>query len=144
VNAPLAQPIHGDALQGEIEPNPIEIDPRPCGLCGRTIDEHECIDQGEGPEFFCYPYDDIVTRWELADPRDRWKHMGEAPPPENVRNSDVSGRPAKARPRQVPQSTIDAFNYVVSLGDPEYLARWLRDHSDVAATLIEGIEQCQC
>jgi len=55
MNAPLAFPI-GDAL-------PIEIDPRPCELCGRTIDQHERVDDGEGPEFFCYPADDIVTCW---------------------------------------------------------------------------------
>lgn len=51
-----------------LEPDPIEIDPRPCERCGRTIDQHECIDTPEGPEFYCFPDDDIVTCWELADP----------------------------------------------------------------------------
>jgi hypothetical protein len=32
---------------------PIEIDPRPCGLCGLTIDRHDMVDAGEEPEFFC-------------------------------------------------------------------------------------------
>jgi hypothetical protein len=77
----------------EIELEPIAIDPRPCGLCGRTIDQHDCFDQGEGPEFFCYPDDDLVKQWELADPRDRWKHTGEPAPPENVRNADIFGKP---------------------------------------------------
>jgi hypothetical protein len=94
----------------EIEPNPLAIDPRPCELCGLTIDRHRMVDHGEGPEFWCYPDDDIVTRWELADPRDAWRHTGEAPPPASVRNSDISGRPASAaKPYRTPQATIDAF-----------------------------------
>ncbi len=28
----------------------------------------------------------IVRGWELADPRDAWKHTGETPPPDNVPN----------------------------------------------------------
>jgi hypothetical protein len=35
------------------EPDPFEIDPRPCELCGLTIDRHEMIDHGEGPEHYC-------------------------------------------------------------------------------------------
>lgn len=112
-----------------LEPDPIEIDPRPCELCGRTIDQHEMIDDGEGPEFYCYPDDDIVTQWELADPRDAWRHTGEAPPPASVRNSDIapSGNAAPAHYR-TPQATVDAFFYVVSLDDPARLAAWLADH----------------
>ena len=75
----------------QIELDPIEIDPRPCGLCGCTIDQHERVDTPEGPEFFCFPDDDIVTRWELADPRDRWKHTGEPPPKASDRST---ARPA--------------------------------------------------
>src|SRR5450631_4117228 len=37
----------------EREPDPIEMDPRPCGLCGLTIDRHERDDTPEGPLFFC-------------------------------------------------------------------------------------------
>jgi AAA domain len=48
-----------------LEPDPIEIDPRPCGECGRTIDQHRRVDTPEGPEFFCVkvpaPTDDIDT-----------------------------------------------------------------------------------
>ncbi len=36
-----------------IEPEPIEIDPRPCSRCGLTIDRHERDDTPEGPLFFC-------------------------------------------------------------------------------------------
>jgi hypothetical protein len=58
--------------------------------------------------------------------------------------ADDAKRPAPAprtEPRRgVPQSTIDAFKFVVSLGDPDYLAKWLRDHSDVARALLDEVE----
>jgi hypothetical protein len=37
----------------QFELDPLEIDPRPCELCGLTVDRHEMVDHGEGPEFFC-------------------------------------------------------------------------------------------
>jgi hypothetical protein len=110
------------------QPTPLEIDPRRCRLCGRKIDQHKCFDGGEGPEFFCYQDDDLVKQWELADPRDRWKHTGEAPPPEIVRNSDISAKPPKAPSYRTPQATIDAFFYVAALGDADGLVRWLAQH----------------
>lgn len=70
----------------------------------------------------------LVRDWELDDPRDRWRWTGELPPPPEK-------EPAP-RPRPVPQSTVDAFAYVVSLGDPDRLRAWLRTHGDVAPTLI--------
>ena len=42
-----------NASPAVLEPEPLEIDPRPCGLCGLTIDRHERVDAPEGPEFFC-------------------------------------------------------------------------------------------
>jgi hypothetical protein len=78
----------------------------------------------------------IVRRWEMADPRDRWQHTGELP------SSPERAPITAARPSRVPSSTVDAFKYVVSLGDPERLARWLRDHSDVAAALLKGVAEC--
>jgi RecA-family ATPase len=64
---------------GQIELDPIEIDPRPCGLCGLTIDRHIQIDTPEGPEFECDPAELEIQasatatrlRMELKDPRDR-------------------------------------------------------------------------
>jgi hypothetical protein len=128
MNAPLVFPISGDAL-------PIEIDPRPCELCGRTIDQHDCLDHGEGPEFFCFPDGDIVTDWELADARDAWRRTGAPPPPASVRNSDIAAKPAGAPRYRTPQSTIDAFWYVVRLDDPNYLKRWLAQHPRDVTTL---------
>ena len=125
----------------EIEPDPLAIDRRPCELCGLTIDRHRMVDHGEGPEFYCYPDDDIVTRWELADPRDAWRHTGEPPPPASVRNSDISGKPASAaKPYRTPQATIDAFWYVVRLADPERLAAWLDDHPKDEFFLLNLLE----
>ena len=133
-----------------LEIDPIEIDPRPCEHCGLTIDRHRRDDTDEGPEFFCLPADElemhelelrielirqvevaaIVRDMELNDPRDCWRHTGELPP-----NLIAEPTPPPSKPR-VPQSTIDAFHYVASLGDPVYLAKWLRDHADVARELM--------
>lgn len=107
---------------------PYEIDPRPCELCGQTIDRHEMVDEGEGPEFFCFPADDIVTCWELADPRDAWRHTGETPPSASVRNSDITKMPTQPDYYRTPQSVVDAFWFVASLDDPARLAAWLADH----------------
>jgi hypothetical protein len=73
---------------------------------------------------------DLVRQWEMADSRDRWRHTGEARPPRTIE------RPP-AKPYRTPQSTIDAFWYVVRLDDPDYLARWLADHPRDAAFLLK-------
>jgi hypothetical protein len=84
--------------------------------------------------------DEIIRRLELADPRDSWKYTGETLPPENIRNSDISGKSASTpRPYGTPQSTIEAFKHVVGLGDPERLSTWLLDHSDVAPALLKEV-----
>lgn len=108
--------------------DPLEIDPRSCGRCGLTIDHHDMVDGGEGPEFFCHEEDDLVRQWELDDPRDRWKHTGEARPP-------VPAIPPSARPYSTPRATIDAFFYVLGLGDVDYLTGWLTRHPMDAPTL---------
>lgn len=70
----------------------------------------------------------LVRAWELSDFRDSWKHTSGLPPPAEL-------EPEK-HPRPVPQATIDAFNYVVGLGDADRLRLWLRDHAEVARVLI--------
>ncbi len=69
--------------------------------------------------------------WELADPRDAWKHTGETPP----EAFDISA--AAKRPYRTPQSTTDAFFYVVRLGNPEYLTRWVAQHPLDATALYK-------
>jgi hypothetical protein len=153
-----------------IDPDPIEIDPRPCELCGLTIDRHIRIDAPEGPEHFCpdscegcgLPIDrhqridtaegpefrcpdlaaaDIVRRLEMADPRDRWKHTGEPPPPASVRNSDISARPANnPQPYRTPRSTIAAFLYLVATDDLPRVRDWLAARPKDAPYLLQLLE----
>jgi hypothetical protein len=126
--------------------DPLSIDPRPCILCGRTIDQHEMVNFGEGPEFFCpvdrdadfqRAVDDIVRRLELADVRDRWKHTGAAPPSAEVRNSVIV---QELKPYRPAASTVSAFQYVVSCNDADHLERWLADHARDAPFLLELLE----
>jgi hypothetical protein len=122
-------------------PSPIDIDPRPCEWCGLTIDCHVMVDDGEGPEFFCqegHPYAaNLVVQWELADPRDRWRVTGEAPPPAAFRNSEVSARPERPRHYRTPHSTVEAFLRLTAQDDPDELAQWLKDHPRDAAYLLK-------
>ena len=132
-----------------IAPLPIEMDPRPCGWCGLTIDRHQMVDQGEGPEFFCVdvPVDElaldelerraelrrqedvatILARWEATD-----SNTDRLP---SVRTSELY-RPA--------QSTRDAFFYVVALDDVDRLKAWLADHPKDAPILLQLLESKLC
>jgi hypothetical protein len=102
----------------------------------------EAFSRCEATEDLDQPSVDLVTQWELADPRDRWKRTGDRPPADDVRNGAVAGKQAnKPQRRGPPQATLDAFKYVVSLGNPEYLAKWLRDHSDVAPILLKQLPE---
>ena len=78
----------------------------------------------------------LVSQWTLADPRDAWSLTGDRPPTDAIRNSAIFEPVFRPRCFSPPQATIDAFKYVVSLGDADYLAKWLRDHSDVAPALL--------
>jgi len=75
------------------EPDPIEMDPRPCMECGRTIDQHQRVDTPEGPEFLCDDVDRQIhmdatalrLRMEANDPRDNPAlRVREAPPPASL------------------------------------------------------------
>jgi hypothetical protein len=122
----------------EIEPQPIEIDLRPCQLCGCTIDHHDRFDTPEGPEFFCDDYEReiylrtcaMVRDWELNDPRDSWRHTGETKP---AATDFAPARPA----HHTPQATVDAFWCVVRLDDPERLTDWFERHPLDAPYLCE-------
>lgn len=75
----------------------------------------------------------LVREWELADMRDRWRWTGEMPPVQQT------AAPAKPQ-RGMPQSTVDAFRFVVSLADADHLAAWLRAHPGNAKALLEMVE----
>ncbi|OPH83038.1 hypothetical protein [Nitrobacter vulgaris] len=72
----------------------------------------------------------LVMQWKLADPRDRWRRPGELP--ENRKTL-----PAKYR---TPQSTVDAFKFIVRTGSADDLAAWLRRHPDDAPALVGLLE----
>ncbi len=78
---------------------------------------------------------DIVRRLEMADPRDRWRHTGDSPPPSEVRNGPMPA--ATPKPCHTPQATVDAFLYVLRLGDADYLSRWLAQHPGDAPYLLK-------
>src|ERR1700731_952748 len=109
---------------GLLEPDPLEIEPRPCELCGCTLDRHKMIDNGEGPEFFCidyYPEElslaELERRAELRRQEEiAWivAHMEADDGPYEP------ARPAEPPPYRTPQATIDAFWYVATL-EPEKL-----------------------
>lgn len=77
----------------------------------------------------------LLMQWELTDPRDRWRWTGELPPA-----PEPQPEWPPRRPYQTPESTVDAFNYVVRQGDPARLAAWLRNHPDDASTLLRTLE----
>jgi hypothetical protein len=81
---------------------------------------------------------DLVRDWELADPRDRWRHTGEASP---------IAQPAPAPRRQPyapPQATVDAFMTIVALDDVPRLKAWLDDHRRDAPILLKHLESKLC
>jgi hypothetical protein len=79
----------------------------------------------------------MVRDWELADPRDRWKHTGEPKPID---------RPAVRQhtPPAPPSSTVAAFLYVAALDDVERLKAWLDDHRRDAPILLKLLESKLC
>jgi hypothetical protein len=107
-----------NAISPELDP--IEIDPRPCELCGLTIDRHEMVDDGEGPVFFCTGEIDDAAQPEIAEPRDR------RPEPQR-----------RPEPYWPAESTVQAFWYVARNHDADYLARWLADQPADAPYLLK-------
>lgn len=105
----------------------------------------ELVDEG-GPDELAEAYEaeimlraaEMVRGWELADPRDSWRHTGgprpavqPSPPP----------RRAAYRP---PQATIDAFLYVATLDDIKRLEAWLDDHRRDAPILLKLLKAKLC
>jgi hypothetical protein len=80
---------------------------------------------------------DMARQWELADPRDRWRHTGGR---RLIAHAELTAR----EPYKVPQSTIDAFRYVLRLDDPEYLKNWLADHPADGPELFRIWKASQC
>ena len=130
------------AVAQTLEPELIEIDPRPCKLCGLKIDRHEMVDDGDGPEFFCadldpdeMTLDELERRSELRRQEEvaaiisQWEAMDVEIA---VRHEPAAYRPAA--------STLDAFRYLVALGDLERLKVWLADRPKDAPFLLALVE----
>ncbi|QQN62123.1 hypothetical protein JIR23_21230 [Bradyrhizobium diazoefficiens] len=75
----------------------------------------------------------LVMQWELDDPRDRWKWTGELPP---VQQAAQIAEPTC----RTPQSTVDAFHFVMNTGDRERLATWLRNHANDLSSFFKLVE----
>jgi hypothetical protein len=127
-----------------IEPDPLEIDPRPCGECGLTIDRHRRVDTREGREFFCV--DQQIDEMTL----DELERRAELRRQEEVatilaRLEAMDGPPeiplaAESPAYRTAASTIDAFWCVVGLRDPERFKAWLADRPEDAPFLLKLLE----
>jgi hypothetical protein len=131
----------------EIDPDPIEVDPRPCECCGLTIDRHKMVDEdGEGPVFFCADPDEMTLlelerraelrrQEEVADILARWEAL----------DVEIASRrgplpPREPAPYSPAASTVNAFWYVVGLADPERFKAWLAARPDDAPFLLKLLE----
>jgi hypothetical protein len=120
----------------------LEIDPRPCVLCGLTIDHHEMVDDGEGPEFFCLP-PDALTLPELERRAELIRQIEVAAIMARMEAAEVPCEPVappEPRPYRPAQSTVDAFWYVVRLDDVGKLKAWLADRPKDAPLLLALLE----
>ena len=128
---------------GQFELDPIEIDPRPCGLCGLTIDRHEQVDTPEGSEFFCADLDEMALA-ELERRAELIRQLEVAAIFARLEAADDPSKRLQRAPRAEPyrpaKSTIAAFWYVVSLNDPERLKGWMRNHPKDAPALLKLLE----
>jgi hypothetical protein len=138
------------------DPDLIEIDCRPCALCGLQIDLHRMVDSGEGPEHFCFEAAETVgylvaRKYTSTNGRpfalgfnagldfairhlvlQEAASMVEAPP--------IVPADREPAPYRTPRATVDAFKFVVSLANAGHLARWLRDHPRDAPFLLKLLE----
>jgi hypothetical protein len=132
-----------NAISPELDP--IEIDPRPCELCGLTVDRHEMVDHGEGPEFFCVDLSPDEMTLDELERRAELRRQEEVAA--ILARMDAMDRPADLPSAREPEpyrpaaSTIDAFWYVVSLRDPERFKAWLADRPKDAPFLLELLEK---
>src|SRR5437868_2689475 len=153
------------SAQAAIDLDLLAIDPRPCGNCGLLLDRLLVVDHGDGFEHLCPDIepDDLtllelerrhelrieeeaavrLARWEMADPRDRWRHTGEPPPPDHVRNGPITPTPppmCEEHPYRPDAATVDVFRHLVMAGDIERLTAWLAGRPKDAPLLLALIE----
>jgi len=123
----------------------LEIDPRPCELCGLTIDRHEMVDDGDGPLFFCadisadeMTLDELERRAELI----RQEEVAEIFARLEAMDDPSKRLPPRSEPEpyRPAQSTVDAFRFVAATGDVARLRAWLADRPKDAPLLLALLE----
>jgi hypothetical protein len=131
-------------IPADLEPAPIEFDPRPCGLCGLTIDRHDMVDRGDGPEFFCVDLspdemtlDELERRAELRRQEDIAAILARMDAMDGPAVTPPAGKPPTHRPAQ---STVDAFRLLTAAGDVGRLREWLADRPKDAPFLLALLE----
>ena len=125
----------------QLELDPISIDPRPCQLCGLTIDRHEMLDDGDGPLFFCPDLSlDELTLPELECRAELRRQEEVAAIFARLEAMDDPSK--RLPPRSEPEpyrpagSTIDAFLHLARY-DRGKLADWLDNHPQDAPELFK-------
>jgi hypothetical protein len=124
---------------------PIEIDPRRCELCGLTIDRHEMVDDGEGPQFYCADIDPAEMTLEELERRAELRRQEEVAAivarwESRDCNTDVRPHVKTSEPYRPAQSTVEAFWFVVSLSDGKRFKEWLADRPKDAPFLLQLLE----
>jgi hypothetical protein len=127
------------------ELNPLEIDPRPCELCGLTIDRHEQVDTAEGPEFFCADLSPDEMTLDELERRAELRRQEEAAAifARLEAMDDPSKRlPPRAEPEAYhpAQSTVAAVQYLTAAGDVGRIREWLADRPKDAPHLLALLE----
>jgi hypothetical protein len=129
----------------EREPEPIELDSRPCELCGLTIDRHDMVDDGEGPLFYCPDLSpDEMTLVELERRAELCRQEEVAAIFARLEAMDDPSKrlppPREPEPYCPAQSTVAAFRIVVAGGDVGRLKAWLADRPKDAPSLLALLE----
>jgi hypothetical protein len=123
------------------ELDPIEIDQRPCELCGLTIDRHDMVDRGEGPEFFCADLSpDEMTLPELERRAELRRQEDVAAILEAMDDAPSIVPPAEPPAYRPASSTVAAFRYLTAAGDIGRIREWLADRPKDAPYLLDLLE----
>jgi hypothetical protein len=128
-----------------LEPRPIEIDPRPCALCGLTVDRHDMVDHGEGPEFYCAdvsPDDMTLPELECRAELRRQEEVAAIFARLEAMDDPSKRLPprAGAEPYHPAQSTAAAFRFLTAAGDIGRIREWLADRPKDAPLLLAMFE----
>lgn len=136
-------------IRTEIAPDPINLDPRPCELCGLTIGRHDIVDHGDGPEFYCadvlpddMTLDELECRAELRRQEDVAAILARIDAMDRPLNAPA---PRARKPYGPAASTAAAFQYLVTIGDLERLKAWLAARpkdTPFLLAMLEGAVSC--